>query len=341
MANVNFINDSNLSCLEVSDSDRALLGIRVCLAFVASIFLTSMILLMILFKKYMFFTQKLILYLALISLCYELNVMLNVSALDAYRSSDSLNYCYITGFVEQLTIWWVFMAYACIVVDIFLKAVFEIFNEKLAYVYLLIILLSPLSFSWIPFIHLSFGPAGAFCWIRNVNLEDCTHFSFGFWLRFALYYIPLYSLMIVLVVLMIVAVLFIRRKRKKTLRTADEKTIMKMMEKEIRPLIYYPFILILINLFPLIRRFYEIRSSTDPLYYALSVIAIVIFRFQGILITLVFMMDPETRKKLNRKEIGAALQRWCQTEDSVVQEYPMEKVHTDSHCEDYKDTSAM
>ena len=330
----NTSNDSNssLTCIETSDSDRnkALLGIRVALSFVACLFLISMISLMILLKKYVVFTQKMILLLAVTALCFEISAILNVSAFDAYKNSNSLNYCYLMGFIEQLMIWWIIMSYTCIVVDIFLKALFEIFNEKLIILYFVLIFLSPLLHSWIPFVHLSFGPAGAFCWIRSFDLNDCTLFEIGFWLRLALYYIPLYILMAVLVILMTIALLFIKRKRKKTLGTKDEKRVLKMMEKEIRPLIYYPFILIVINIFPLIRRIYEQYSSTDNVYYVLSILALIVYRFQGILITVVFVMDPETRKKLNYTEITAAFRRCCQKEGSVVQEYPMEKVHSDS-----------
>jgi hypothetical protein len=255
--------------------------------------------------------------------------MIDVTSEAAFTDVNSLNYCIFIAFIQQVVNWSVFLAYTCIVIDIFLKAVFKLQTDKLEIIYVICIMVVPLTFNWIPFINLTFGPAGSICWIRAINLDDCSEFQFGFWLRLALYYIPLYALLAMFIILMTVALIFIRCTRKSLTqsKTAEEKRVLKMMETEIRPIICYPFILIFINFFPLIQRFYELHSSTDGVYFAISLLAVIVYRFQGIGITLAFLLDPETRKKLNRKEITAA---FSQKDTAKVKEYPLKAGRSDS-----------
>lgn len=328
-------NSSNISleCFSELETPKfqALIGLRSGLSVIACIFLIAMISLVILLKKYMFFTQRLILYLALTSLSYDFIAVLNVTSLIAYKNTHALNYCYVIGFADQITVWWLLLSYFIIVIDVTLKGVFDLFTERLEILYILVILLSPFLYSWIPFINLSYGPAGVLCWIRNRDLNDCSYYSTGNWLRFALYYIPLYIMLVVIVVLMIVSFGFIRWNRKKWAGKMEEKRTKKIMEKEIRPLIYYPFILIAINIFALLHRLYELHSTEDTFFYILTVIVTITYRFQGILISLVFIFDPETRKKLNQKELLAAFERFRKTDDNSAEEYPATRGHSDSH----------
>ena len=290
-----------------------------------------MIGIMVLFKKYLFFTQRLILYLAIASFCYDFMTAFNVTAFEAHKNDAARIYCYIISFIaEQVSIWWIFNAVTCIVIDIFLKAVFELHTERLEILYVLVSFFLPFTYGWIPFIQLSFGPAGIFCWIRTKDLYDCSKFRLGMWLQFVLYYIPLYLLMAVLVIMMIIALIFVRKKRKMWAGKTEEKRIKKMMEKEIRPLISYPFIIIAVNIFALLRRLYGIYSDTDTAYFVINVLVVITYRFQGVAITLAFILDRETRKKLNQREIRAAFQRLCQKETDIITEYPMEVGRTDS-----------
>lgn len=326
-------NNSNNSCFDVYDTpgNRALLGLRSSLSFVSCFFILVMIGIMVLFKKYLFFTQRLILYLAIVSFSYDFLTAFNVAAFEAHKNEAARIYCYIISFIaEQVSVWWIFNAVTCIVIDIFLKAVFELHTERLEIPYVLFSFFLPFTFGWIPFIQLSFGPAGIFCWIRTKDLNNCSNFKLGVLLQFILYYIPLYLLMAVLVIMMIVTFVFVRKKRKMWAGKTEEKRIKKMMEKEIRPLISYPFIIIAVNIFALLRRLYGIYSDTDTTYFVINLLVVITYRFQGVAITLAFILDRETRKKLNRREIRAAFQRLCQKETEVIKEYPMEVGRSDS-----------
>ena len=278
----------------------------------------------------MFFTQKLILSLAACSLAYDIVAAINVTAPTAYRSRPDLYYCYVIGFFEQVTTMAIIMAYFILALDIFLKAVFDKQTEKLKLVYILLVL-SPILYSWIPFIFLAYGPTGVICWIRHKNFEDCSDFRTGDYMKFSLFVVPFMTLLISVIVLMVVSLSFVRWRKKKWGGQREEKRMRSKMEEEIRSLIYYPFILVFIHIFGLITGFYEFLGDKDNAYDVLIFISTIIYRSQGILICCIFVLDPETRKKLNRKEIVVALKRMCiKDEEESIRDYRAEAGRSDS-----------
>ena len=319
---------SNLSCYGIYKQPKydALLAISIILSVVSIIFLFGVIFIIVLFKKYVLFHQKLILYLAIASLCFSVSTAFNFTSTTAYISIPARNYCIFMGFINQSVIWWQIMAVVCIMINIFIKAVFKIdAQRKLEILYALLIFILPFSFSWIPFIDSDFGPAGVFCWIRDREYDDCNKlFIFGTYLRFFLFYIPLYVVIFVMFILLIISFCVIRRRRKRWHNQNDHKNeIQKKIETEIRSLIAYPIIYILLSILPLIHRilgtFKDIESS--DFYFVLTFIHLLIYRLLGVFITLAFAMDPETRNKLKWIEIRAAIDRWLSKEEETVKNY--------------------
>ena len=327
-------NSSSLNCFEIYDVPkyRVILGIRSGLSVLSGCSILCMIGIIVFFKKYKFFTQRLILYLAISSFSYSVCSFLNVTDLIAYKSKPALYYCIILGFGEQLIIWWELMSVAVIMFNVFIRAVWEKCTDRLEWIYVLIIFIFPFSFNWIPFINLAYGPANVFCWIRSVDLEDCSDFNFGVWLRFSLYYIPLYTLMITLIILLAIAIFLVRYKRKRWFGQYDYESKKKkeVMEKEIRSLLPFPLICFIINLFPLSRRLYELHNASNTFYYILTLVEVIVFRLEGVLITLVFVLDPETRQKLTCKEIHGTLHHRFFKKSSSALPYP---VRVDDHSD--------
>ena len=293
---------------------------------------------MVLLKKYRCFTQRLILYLAIAALTYSLASAVNVEAYAVYRTPSLRGYCVFTGFLEQLISWWVIMAASCIMLDLFVKVAFNRNTERFEIGYVLIIFLSPLLHSWIPFVQLAYGPAGAWCWIKDKSLEDCSDFPLGIWMRFVLYFVPLYIIMPGLFILLVVMLVLLWRQRTRWVGKFDPETkrLRKRMEKEIRPLLAYPIIFLIINLFPLVNRIVNIFNPETPLV-ALYFIVGIFYPLQGTLVTIAFVLDPETRKKLRWKEISVAIKTCFVKEGHIVSEYPLEDVaHSDSFSRSIK-----
>lgn len=344
---------SSLSCLQRGFYDdltiyTVLLTINGILFATSCVCIAFMIAIMILFKKYYFFTQRLILYVALSSFVYSFFNIINVFARHAFLSETVRDLCSAFGFISQITYWWVFMSVTFIVVDIVIKVIFSRGTEKLELMYILATVLFPLTFSWIPFIFSAYGPAGTSCWIRDRKYEDCTYFKKGAILRFSLYYVPLY-LMLILLTIFLGITLWVNHQRQKqwTLQSNQQIiTAQKIVAKEVRSLFAYPVIFIVTNVIPFAYRIYDLfvsanndEESQDYVYTILALLTIVVFGVQGVIITIVFTLDPETRKKLTVVEIRAAVRRWCGKDRNSISAYPIGKnTSSDSFVDD--DTSS-
>ena len=304
---------------------QVLIGLRTSLSFVSALFLLSLVGLIVLFRKYLFFTQRLIMYIAIAQMSFSLVNTVDLAALMAYENQSALHYCQAIGFITQMTNWWGVLSILIISVDIFLKvALPRLKTEKYEIPYLLIIFALPLLFNWIPFIKSSYGPSVYFCWIRASDLTDCTLFAFGLWLRVVLYYVPLFTIMIVIFLLLLAARIIIARRRTGNYDPGTREKIVK----EMKPLVAYPIIFLVANITSLVTTTYISLAPRSAGTYVISLITTAVFRLQGILIALVFILDPETRKKLRWKYIRAAARSFYAKSEGTV--YEVKAVHSDS-----------
>lgn len=324
-------NSSDLSCFEIYDNKGflAVVTLRSAISIFSFFSCLCIIFLIILFQKYLFFTQRLILYLSIATLGYSIVAAINVEGYKAYRDSAVQRYCVFTGFLEQVITWWVLLSVTCIMVDLFVKVMFNKMTEWFEVGYVLIIFASPLLIAWIPFIYLAYGSSGAWCWIRSKEYKDCSDFTFGLVLQFALYYVPLYLLMAILLVLLIIILVKLRRQQTSWVGKFDPKTLemKKQMQKEVLPLIYYPIIFLVINIPPWITRITSQAQPNKPVL-ALWIISAIVFPLQGVIIMLAFAIDSETRKMLSLPKIAAAIRRLFRREGNV-DEYPLDTTHTE------------
>ena len=340
---------SNGSCFDVY-KDNYYIGVAVLsvvLSILSCICLLAVIAIIVLFKKYVCFNQRLILYLCIASLLYSCSTIINVTPADVDTNPASKGYCIVMGFVNHLLLWWRILCVAVIMIDIFIRVVFERDTQKYKIPYVIGILAPPIVVSWIPFIKLAYGPAGVFCWIRVREYKDryleCMTFHFGTYLRFSLFYAPFYFVMISLSVLLFITLYVARRKKRRWIgaRNLGKERIdtQKKIVSEIRPLVGYPIAFIVVSVVPLILRIYEIFKPDDNnnFFYTLYVLLIMVYRLLGVVIALVFALDPETRNKLKLVEIRAAIRRWRGKEEGAIKEYFIDQpVRSDSLSENDK-----
>ena len=282
----------NGSCFNIY-KDNYYIGVAVLsvvLSILSCICLLAVIAIIVLFKKYVYFNQKLILYLCIASLLYSCSTIINVTPADVDTNPASKGYCIVMGFVNHLLLWWQILCVAVIMIDIFIRVVFERDTQKYIIPYIIGILAPPIVVSWIPFIKLAYGPAGVFCWIRDREYKDleCMPFHFGIYLRFSLFYAPFYFVMISLSVLLFITLYVARRKKRRWIGARNlgkEKIDMqKKIMSEIRPLVGYPIAFIVVSVVPLILRIYEIfkPDDNDIFFYTLYVLLIVVYRLLGV-----------------------------------------------------------
>ena len=321
--------NSTVPCSPYARAEYAVIvpAISTASALVSALACAGVIALILLFKKHQFFTQRLVLYLNIIALTNAVSVTLH--RVD-YNGSNSATqgFCMFSGFLDQTTSWGLLIAVCCITVNLLLNVVFQKRTERLEKLYFVLIFVFPLTFNWIPFIKQAYGLAGAWCWIRSEE-EDCSIFVFGVVLRFVLWYVPLYVILIILIVIYIVILYKIAKDRHKWEGKYDPNSQQRkeQMQKEVRPLIAYPLIYLLINMVPLINRIHNIASPEDP-ELTLWILSALLFPLTGGFMALAFTFDPQTLQRLKVSHIYAALQDCCNKR--TVREYPMGDVKTDS-----------
>ena len=149
-------------------------------AMVSALCCVFVICLIFLLKKHYFFIQRLIVYHCLAALCRSVTLILRLHRLGHLHDSTALTVlCSITGFMDQVTLWYLTIDFSVIIFTLLMTAVFHKNVSRLEGLFVVLIFIFPLTFNWIPFINNSYGRSGPWCWIRNLNFDDCTEFKFG------------------------------------------------------------------------------------------------------------------------------------------------------------------
>ena len=283
---------------------------------------------MFLFKKWKFFSQRLILYLTIAGILSSIATILHRVDVDVQRTPAISKFCVFAGFLEQVTSWIFLNATVSITFYLFANVVLRKSTERLEVLYILFIFFIPLTFNWIPFIQKAYGQAGAWCWIRADNW-DCTPFNPGRYMIFGLWFVPLYTILVVLTVMYLVILCTLHRISKEWTKdpTIEAKQLRNKIKYDIIPLMAYPCIKIILSLPALTNRIQNYVNHNNPVL-ALWYMSALAFPLQGGLIAIAYALDPDTRKRLNWVSIREAF-RECAGKNKKTEypvEYPVEAV---------------
>lgn len=327
----NISNISNSECSEFdheSDKFRAVAFVSVGSASLSTLACIAVIFTIFFFKKYIFFTHRLVLYLILTALFSSLAVMARL-----YRVAPSLDskplkmVCMVAAFFEQTASWSELIAYVCLTFNLFMIAAFNKRTERLEPLYFLLIFVLPLTVTWIPFIKESYGEAGAWCWIRDLN-EDCSAYRLGTIFRYVLWTASSNVVLVLLVVSYIALIIIVYRQKRKWTGNFDPEVEQRkeMMKKEVWPLLFIPIVYFFIGIFPIINRVVDTIQDNEPVF-ALWILHAAISPLQGGYVALIYiLLDHETFRRLKCTQIIAKL---CKKETEIT-EYPVENGFSDS-----------
>ena len=302
--------------------------VSACSGVVSGLCCIFVISLVFLFKKHYFFIQRMILYQCLAILLRSLSVILRFHRLGYETESTAQDtVCVISGFTSQLTLCSMMTGYSVITFTLLMTAVFHKNMARLERLYVVLIFILPLTFNWIPFIGNSYGRAGLWCWIRNVNYDDdCTKHHLGEIFRYILWHVPLFGLLIVLIPAYLLTIVYVARQRfcklrKNTIMSHDpeKERLRKHINEEVWPILFFPIGVVFCNLFILIDTFYSLTNS-DP-SYTIWILHGIFGELQGGYIALIYVLDHSTLKRLTYSNIKAAITRAKRDE---VYEYPVE-----------------
>ena len=221
-------------------------------------------------KLYKYFSYRLAIYQVLSSLFFSMAEILTLSLLNYNGDEYYQIACKVDAFLAEYTVWVKLLFTLCVSFHFFCLTVCLRNFENFEAAYILISVLLPLLFTWIPFIDDLYGLAGAWCWIKVWKDNCASHHSLeGTIEQFTLWYGPLFvSLTVVLVGFLIIPVSLAWRKSQRKTNSENERLLMKEKDLEIKeaikrllPLLAYPAIFYVLALFPLINRIYSAVSN--------------------------------------------------------------------------------
>ena len=316
-------NGTNVCTNFTYNEDTIIAGLHVVTASISFFAAAFVICLIVLFKKYRVFVQRLVLYLSMAAMMSSLvNTLVKVDYI--VKNSATEIYCVVIGFLAQYTQWTMLLAVCILTLDILLKLKVEApsrYETKFFEVlYVGTIFLVPLTFNSVPFVFDAYGNAGEWCWIKN-SLGNCTAWEIGVIFQFSLWWGPLFAILLGLMVVYfgIVFQLQWEKKRWRGKYDHDEQMIRKNIRKEIRSIFWFPIIFIIFNVFPLANRIQNAVDQTPIL--ALWIMHAVVSPLQGGFIALAYSLDPETRKRLNWADICASFRNFMKQDQGKVKEY--------------------
>ena len=291
--------------------------------------------LLLFFKMYKSFSERLVLYQLLSALFVAIIMALMIIGVGLdFDKHHGL--CQAISFLVQCSVWNLLLFTTIIVIHLASLVFFykKINRFKMEPVFVIFALTFPLLFSWIPFLHDTYGLSGAWCWIRVYHHSECTYYYEGLIEQYALWYAP-FSLILLVnsIVTIAISVVLCHRAFKKrpdrtpTVNAVDEKKpkVVKFEEPKVEtesdrykkvlknslPLLAYPIIYNISSWFTLANR---IRRAIFPGgSYATWIIHAIAAPTWASLAGIVFIIFIIAKKKFAKHSIVKAAHSWRKT----------------------------
>ena len=188
--------------------------------------------------------------------------------------------------------------------------------------YILIPILVPMSFLWIPFINNAYGMEDTVCWIRSKD-DLCTKNLAGLIEWYALWFIPMILLCVVNMIT-IVAIVVILCKRLCIEKTSDK--VYKKMLRENAPLLIYPLIYNFFSLFPLARHLYQTLATSEmgenQVHRALMIMDSVAIPTRGLIFALAYCLFIVIERHYRKQHTSVTLHA-CEKDSLIRSEFRM------------------
>ncbi len=258
------------------------------------------------FKLHKKFAYRLAMYQVLSSMFVSLAVIFATVPI-YYKDKDDIPHktlCIAGGFVLEYLMWVKLLFTFFLFFHIFCLAVFLKNLMNLEVYYVLLSFLLPMVFTWIPFIHTSYGPMESWCWIKEYT--DChhtQHYWEGFIEQFALWYGPL-SICILASIPTIIIILVAFKYRYNRLSPSEsdplleecmKRYMLKVYFRKLIPLLIYPIIFFALFLFPIFR---QVRHAISHPYFDLSLAHSLCYASVGLFSSIVLILHVLLARRL-------------------------------------------
>lgn len=233
------------------------------------------------------FSYRLALYQVMATLFYSLS-MTSVLLLLNYSNDSKFSVvsCKAVAFFIDYSMWVKLLFTLWLSFHLFCYVVFLKNFKKLEVLYVCTSIFFPLLHAWIPFIHDTYGRAGAWCYIRTWKGECANQkYTEGIVEIFVLFYGPI-ILSLILNFFALLVVVFVLLKRLYHHRNSErrhltgQKDVKMQALKQLLPLLAYPVIYLFLLLSPLIDRIYD-AIATKP-NYTLTMVHVITGSLMGV-----------------------------------------------------------
>ena len=318
------------NCSSFSHEDRVWIGIAgATAATISAICCLFTLTLILIFKKYAFRTQRLVLYLIISVFLYSIARIITDGSASVLFDNRPL--CITLAFVCQFMALCILSSVWCILLELYVTGVLMRGLRRLEWAYPFVILL-PALVTIIPIITNSYGPTEATCEIQGYDFRKCTRNVPGLVLHAVIWWVPAYLTIFAGSVGYIITVVCLTRKSRQyagsAVFTPGWRDIPEQVKQDIKYLRWYPPLFLFIELIPIANGIYDFILPHKPIL-ALWILAHITTGLSGGCLAIIFTLDPYTRKRLTWSHIRAAcLYNVCRRE--VVEEYPVLTGHSDS-----------
>ena len=273
--------------------------------------------LMIIYKKYVFTIQRLILYLTV-------SILLNsITHIFESASYTPASYCMAIGFLQNYSAYCMLLFVPCFLLEIGVRVIWLRETGAIEWLYIPAIFVTPLLVTWIPFLTGNYDSMGLSCGTVTINSTTCEQDIKGLILYFVLWGIPMYLTFIVggIAYVYILWKLWRSKKRYTAILELDREQMYQKTVSDVNYLKWYPLIYGILNIIPVISStVYHIKPATLklPLYF----VSVVVRGLEGGFIAIAATLDPKTRKRMKWRHIKAAFIENVLCRDSI-EEYPI------------------
>ena len=336
--NVQFNHSSNTSgnfCLEWSEDELVALEIvNICISAAGVLASAVAIIFILVSKGYKKFVHRLTLYL-IVAVQFD-GVVSILQAVPVYYSGTVVatregleGLCAATGFLSNIADWLELLIISWIVLYLVMVLVFKYsanaIRRKHEICGLVVVLILPFLFNWIPFLKSMYGLSGGDCWIKPSVNNYCDYDEVGLIFMFLLSYGPfLLVCLITLVSLGTIAIVMCKRALQQE-QGSSQSSVHRQGLKEVLPLLLYPLSYFLLWIGEVMVRLYDVTHGKMlhyPLILTQDIISVIIILF----VPLVFLLHASIR--LCKMKQGRLSTMNTTTSFSVSNEFPDEEDKT-------------
>ena len=264
-------NETNQSCMEFASTNlKIVAAIRAALAVVSFVLCLIAIVINVASHKYVFHLHRMVLYFSISGILAGITKALN--RVDYFVENNGTKaFCMASGFMDEYASWTNILSAFAIGCTLFTEVLGRNNNSKFVHrFWLLLIFVFPLSFNWIPFIHLTYGQSADWAWCTmRIILEDCSTFTLALVFNYMIWFVPAFVLSMAVIVLYIITVVIVIRRRREWNLTHDHfiSNKKKKMTKEVGSVLFLVLGFVFVNSLSLILRIIQlVGGKAFPLW---------------------------------------------------------------------------